>query len=189
MPPRPRPRPRGSLAPFLVWALFGAVAVAIFVTYSRLPARDLWKVSGSGPLAGAGRVLVFTNYSAALAAVMILVLLLDRLRNRSRRLLALVAIGLCAVGPVFVDSSNLDARWVNGLAAVGVGIAFVLTLSVRSPSRRADGIAATGRGSRSASWCSRWRSPRSPPTSAFISTASPRSGAFSRRERCVTSPG
>jgi hypothetical protein len=130
---------RGSSAPFLVWALFGAVAVAILVTYSRLPAKELWNVSGSGPLAGAGRVLVFTNYSPALAAVMILVLLLDRLRDRRLRVLALVAIGLCAVGPVFLDSSDMDARWVNALAAVGVGIAFVLTLAARSPSRPTSG--------------------------------------------------
>ena len=126
---------RGSAAPFLVWALFGAVAVAIFVTYSRLPAKELWKVSGSGPAAGAGRVLLFTNYSLALVSVLILVLLLDRLRDRPWRLLAVVAIGLCAVGPVFVNTSDLDARWVNALAAAGVGFAILLTIVARTPAR------------------------------------------------------
>jgi hypothetical protein len=38
-----------------------------------------------------------------------------------------------------VDSSDLDARWVNAVAAVGVGIAFVLTLAAPSPSRPATG--------------------------------------------------
>jgi len=128
---------RGSAAPFVVWALFGVVAVAIFVTYSRLPARELWHVSGSGPAAGAGRAFVFTNYSLALAAVTILVLLLDRVRDRPRRLLVLVAIAMCAVGPVFVDSSDLDARLVNAVAAVGVGIAFLLSITARTPARAA----------------------------------------------------
>ncbi len=135
-----RSRPRGSVAPFVVWALFGVVAVEIFVTYWRLPASVLWRVTGSGPVAGASRVLVFLGYPVALAAIAILVLLLDRLQGRFLRVLALVAIGLCAVGLAFVRDSNWDARPLNAIGAVGVTIAFLLTLAARSsPGRPVEG--------------------------------------------------
>jgi hypothetical protein len=131
---------RGWIEPLLVWCLFAVVSVEVFVTYSRLPTKELWRVSGSGPLAGASRALVFLSYPVGLAAIVILVLLLDRFRDRPRRALALVAIGLCAVGLAFIRLSSWDARPVNAAAAVGVGIALVLTLAVRrSPGRPADG--------------------------------------------------
>ena len=130
-------RSPGWIEPLLVWCLFGVVAVEILVTYSRLPAKELWRVSGSGPLGGASRALVFLSYPIGVAAIVILVLLLDRFRDRPRRVLALAAIGLCAVGLAFVRLSSWDARPVNAIAAVGVGIAFVLTLSVGRPPGRA----------------------------------------------------
>jgi hypothetical protein len=111
--------------------MFGVVGVEILVTYSRLPASALWRVTGSGPVAGASRGLVFLGYPVALAAIAILVLLLDRLQGRFLRALALVAIGLCAVGLALVRDSNWDARPVNAIGAVGVAIAFLLTLAAR----------------------------------------------------------
>ncbi len=39
------------------------------------------------------------------------------------------AIGLCATIPWFVDQSDLDARWVNAIPALGVAIALVLTVA------------------------------------------------------------
>jgi hypothetical protein len=127
--------PHGSRALPTVWALFGLVAVAILVTYWRLPASVLYHVSGSGPAGGAGRVLVFSNFPVALAAIAVLLVLLDRLRTRRRRALAVAALGMCAVGPMFVDVSDLDARPVNAIAAAGVAIALALTVAAPSPSR------------------------------------------------------
>jgi hypothetical protein len=45
-----------------VWVLFSLVAAEILVTYSRLPARELYHVSGSGLTGGASRALVFREY-------------------------------------------------------------------------------------------------------------------------------
>jgi len=112
----------------LVWALFLLDAVAILVTYSRLPAHELYHVSGSGLEGGLSRVLVDLNFPTALVAIAILLVVLDRVRRL--RVVAVVGIVLCT--PVFwpgvVDEANLDARPVNVIAAVGVSIALALSL-------------------------------------------------------------
>lgn len=111
----------------LVWAIFVADAIAILVTYSRLPAQELYHVSGSGLRGGLSRVLVDSNFPVALVAIAILLVLLDRLRRL--RPLALVGIVLCL--PVFwpgvVDQANLDARPVNAVAGIGVSLALALS--------------------------------------------------------------
>jgi len=53
----------------LVWLLFLTVAAEMFVTYSRLPAGELYHVSHTGLAGGASRVLVFSNFSTALVAL------------------------------------------------------------------------------------------------------------------------
>ncbi len=129
-------RSRGAPAPAFVLAMFAAVGVAIFVTYWRLPASDLYHVSGSGPLAAAGRVVSYLGYSPALAAIPVLLLALDRLRGRVERGLAVAALGLCVAGFFFLDQGNLDARPENAIAAAGVAIAVVLTFrTMRRPGR------------------------------------------------------
>ena len=45
----------------VVWLLFAIRASAVFITYARLPARELYNVTGSGLVGGASRVLVFYN--------------------------------------------------------------------------------------------------------------------------------
>ena len=115
--------------PLAVWALFGIVAVEILVTYSRLPARELYHVTGGGIGLGAGRALVFLNFPVALVAIAIAAI--------SRRRAALLGALLCT--PVFwpgvVKQSNLDARWVNAIAAVGVVVVLAATVTtVRAPS-------------------------------------------------------
>ena len=65
-----------------VWALFAVVALEIFATYWRLPARELYHVSGSGPAGGGSRVLLFLDYPTALVAIAVLVLLADLLATR-----------------------------------------------------------------------------------------------------------
>jgi hypothetical protein len=55
-----------------VWSLFALVAAEVFCTYARIPVRELYHVSGSGPAAGAGRALVFLNFPTALVALALL---------------------------------------------------------------------------------------------------------------------
>lgn len=114
-----------------MWLLFGVVAVEILVTYSRLPAVELYHVSGSGLAGGASRALVFLNFPTALMAIALLATVYERLPGRALRGLAVVAAMLCT--PVFwpgvVSQADLDARWVNVPAAAGVGLALVLTLA------------------------------------------------------------
>ena len=110
----------------VVWSLFLLDAAAILVTYSRLPAHELYHVSGSGLEGGVSRVLVESNFPTALMAIATLLVLLDRLRRF--RWLALTGIVLCL--PVFwpgvVDEANLDARPVNAIAGAGVLVALGL---------------------------------------------------------------
>lgn len=127
----------------LVWAIFVLDAVAILVTYSRLPAPELYHVSGSGLEGGLSRVLVDSNFPVALAAIAILLVLVDRLHRL--RPVAVAGIVLCM--PVFwpgvVDEANLDARPVNAIAGVGVLVALALSLLCgfrdRSRNVRGDG--------------------------------------------------
>jgi hypothetical protein len=116
----------------IVWAMYVVVAVAIFVTYARLPAAELYHVTGTGFAAGASRALVFLNFSTALAAIPVVLVLLDRIESRGEKALAVAAIALCAVvfWPGVVKQSDLDARTVNAFAGVGVALALVLTLRV-----------------------------------------------------------
>lgn len=142
------PPERGSLPVeiVLVWALWLLDAVAILVTYSRVPADELYHVSGSGLEGGLSRVLVFSNFSMALAAIAVLLLLADRLDGLAARA-ALVGIVLCA--PVFwpgvVSEANLDAKWINGVPALGVVVGLALTAHAR---RRFAGAAAARAGDR-----------------------------------------
>jgi len=120
---------RPGLAEVLgVWILYGAVAVVMLITYSRLPAETFYNVSGEGLAAGAGRVLVFLNYSTALVAIALLAVVGDRLRGRLA-LVAGLAVALCAVvfWPGVVEQSDLDAKPVNAVPALGVLLAAVLT--------------------------------------------------------------
>src|SRR5580765_8974104 len=116
-----RPLPREVVA---VWLLFAVVAAEILVTYSRLPASELYHVTGIGLGGGTSRALVFSNYPTALVAIAVLALLAER-----RPAPALVGIALCSAvfWPGVVDQADLDAKPVNALAALGVLIAIALT--------------------------------------------------------------
>jgi hypothetical protein len=124
--------PRGSLPVevALVWAIYLLDAVAMLVTYSRLPADKLYHVSGGGLRGGLSRVLVFSNFSMALVAIATLLLLLERLPSRSSRTVTLVAVALCL--PVFwpgvVDPADLDARPINVVAGLGVLMGLAVTV-------------------------------------------------------------
>jgi Tol biopolymer transport system component len=128
---RHRPRP-GLREVWVVWGLYGLAASAIFATYSRLPVAELYHVSHGGPSGGAGRVLVFLNFSTALASIAIVAVLASVARRRTASIIGLAAVVLCAAvfWPGVVDQNDLDARWVNAIAAAGVLLALALTVAV-----------------------------------------------------------
>ncbi|MGH3039184.1 MAG: hypothetical protein ACRDLZ_07245 [Gaiellaceae bacterium] len=100
----------------------------MWVTYARLPIAELYNVGDNGLAAGAGRALVFLNYPAALVAIALLAVLAERLGG-GLALVAALGAALCAVvvWPGVVEQSDLDAKPVNAVPALGVLIALVLT--------------------------------------------------------------
>jgi hypothetical protein len=115
---------------YVVWLLFALAAVGVFVTYWRLPPSELWKVTHSGLAGGAGRAFVFLSYSAALAAIAVVAIVVDRLQDRRAVLLGIVSVVLCATVaiPGVQTPNDLDAKWANLPAVVGVAIAASLTV-------------------------------------------------------------
>ena len=109
--------------------MFAVVAVEILITYSRIPANQLYHVSGDGLLGGASRVLVYSNFPTALVAIAVLALLTDQRADRLVVGAAIVGVVLCAAvfWPGIVDQNDLDAKPSNAIAAVGVLVAVVLT--------------------------------------------------------------
>jgi hypothetical protein len=103
----------------LIWGLVGATLAAVIVTYSRLPAGELYNVGHSGFRAALGRAVVDLNFPDSLIALAVLGVVMPWLSHRARGA-ALAAAVLCALGPAFVRQADLDARWVNAPAAVGV---------------------------------------------------------------------
>jgi len=118
----------------LVWGLLAAEAVAVVVTYSRLPANDLYNVTGSGLRGGLSRLVVELNFPDSLIALAILGVLAPLLSPALRWIAAAAAV-LCAyaVLPGVVQQSNLDAKWENAIPAVGVALALALTFLARRP--------------------------------------------------------
>ena len=131
-------RDSGRRVVLAVWVLVAVDVVLAFVTYARLPAAELYHVSGTGLVGGLSRALVETNFPAALMAVAVLLAVAPR-----PRWLAWVAGGLClvVVVPGVVDVNNLDAKAVNALPALGVLLACVLSLRSRVPPARSAGPA------------------------------------------------
>lgn len=118
----------------VVWGLLAAEAVAVVVTYSRLPANELYNVTGSGLRGGLSRLVVELNFPDALIALAILGVLAPLLSPALRWIAAAAAV-LCAyaVLPGVVQQSDLDARWENAIPAVGVALALALTFLARRP--------------------------------------------------------
>jgi hypothetical protein len=112
--------------------LVAAVTLAVFVTYARLPADQLYNVSNSGFRGGLSRVVVELNFPDALLALAVLGVIATAL-PRTLRPVALVAALLCAIVlvPGVVSQSHLDAKWINAAPALGVAIAFALSFFAR----------------------------------------------------------
>jgi hypothetical protein len=125
-----------------VWLLVAAAAVAVFATYARLPAAELYNVTGSGFRGGASRVVVELDFPDALIALAVLGVVWPALPRRLRPPAAVAAL-LCLVVlvPGVVAQSHLDARWINAVPALGVAGAFALSLVVPGlePARRVRG--------------------------------------------------
>jgi hypothetical protein len=133
-----RPQSAGLRDVYVVWLLFFLAATAVFVTYWRLPPSVLWKVHNSGFIGGAGRAFVFLSFSAAVAAVGILPIVVDRLEDSRADLLGLSALILCATValPGVQTESHLDPKWSNLPAVLGVALAFLLTVWASRNGRR-----------------------------------------------------
>jgi hypothetical protein len=110
------------------WALWGAVTLAVLVTYSRLDATELYNVSHDALAGGLSRAVVLLNFPIALLALALVLLAVAALPPRAW-LIAGPTIALSAVVPFAVDQSDLDVRWVNAVPALGVVLAFALTLA------------------------------------------------------------
>lgn len=124
------PGARRTSAVLVVWAMFAAATTAVIVTYSRLSPEQLYNVTGHGFVhGGLSRALVYLNFPVGLAAVAMLVVLVDQM-TIERRLAAIAAAVLWT--PVFssrvLSQSHLDATWRNAIPAAGVAIAAFLTL-------------------------------------------------------------
>ena len=130
----------GLVETIAVWCLFALVALAILVTYSRLPPEALYHTSGGGLEGGASRVLVFGGFPFGLVAVPLAWIAAARLRTRPVVVLAALATFLCAtVGfPGVIDQADLDARPVNALAGIGALIALGLTAVAWARGGRGD---------------------------------------------------
>jgi hypothetical protein len=114
------------------------MAVAVVVTYARLPPEQLYNVSDSGLAGGLGRLLVDLNFPDAIAALGVLAVVWRQLPRRALPF-AVVAVVLClvVVGPGVVDQDDLDAKAINVLPAFGVVLALVLSLlAPRPPAER-----------------------------------------------------
>ena len=112
--------------------------MAVFETYWRFPPSELWKVTGTGSSGGASRAFVFLSYSPALASIAVLAVVVDRLGERRATLLGVLALVLCATVaiPGVENPNDLDAKWSNLAAVIGVSIAFGLTVRAGAGGRR-----------------------------------------------------
>ena len=113
-----------------VWALGALAALAVAVTYARLPPEELYNTQDEGLGGGLGRALVFVNFPWALVAVAIALICADRLNARWADAAAALttALALVVLVPGVVDQADLDAKPVNALPAVGVAAALALTV-------------------------------------------------------------
>jgi hypothetical protein len=123
-----------------IWAFCGALALVVLATYARVPPEELYRVERGGLVGGLSRAVIILNFPVAIVAMPVLAVVLARLmqsrwastarRRRATVAVALLAMLLCAITavPGVVRTSDLDARPINALPALGVAIAFLLTL-------------------------------------------------------------
>jgi hypothetical protein len=107
------------------------MTAAVVATYSRVAPEETYHVSHEGFAGGLSRGLTLVNFPIALVAIALMLVAVAAL-PRAAWWLAAPAIALCATIPWFVDQDDLDARWVNGIPALGVLVALGLTVAATS---------------------------------------------------------
>ena len=113
-----------------VLALIVLDGAAVIATYSRFPKTLLYNVHHTDTVAaGFGRELVALNFPFALVGIALVGLAWPRLPGRLR-LVGVAAIVLCAVVYFAVDQTNLDAKPLNAVPALGLALSVVLVLAV-----------------------------------------------------------
>jgi hypothetical protein len=125
-----------------VLALIVLDGIAVIATYSRVPATELYHVRHSGTVAGGfGRELVALNFPFALVGIALVGLAWPRLHGWLR-IAGGTSIAFCAVVYFAVDQSDLDAKPLNAVPALGVALAVGLVFAVGVPAlprrRRGD---------------------------------------------------
>jgi uncharacterized membrane protein len=112
-----------------VWALLGLSALAVLVTYSRIPPEQLWNVRADGLAGGLGRTLVLVNFPIGLAAIALSAVAAARLDTRPAAIAGAAACVLClAVAvPGTVEADDLAPKLSNAVPALGVALALALT--------------------------------------------------------------
>jgi hypothetical protein len=110
-----------------VWAMWGAMALAVGITYSWVGTSDLYHVSRQGLAGGLGRTAVLFNYPIVFVAVATTLVAMAVLPRRAW-LAAGPAIACAALVPFVVDQDDLDVRPANAIPVAGVLVALVLTI-------------------------------------------------------------
>jgi hypothetical protein len=100
----------------------------VVITYSRVDPAETYHVSHEGIAGGLSRAVTLVNFPIALVAIALTLVAVAAL-SPAAWWAGAPAIALCATMPWFVDQDDLDARWVNVIPALGVAIAFALTLA------------------------------------------------------------
>ena len=121
-----------------IWILLGVLTLAVLVTYARFPVDEFYNVSNEGLAGGLSRALVLLNFPVAFIAIALMGFALARLFSIPDALstigrwaigiLAGVATALALVAAFVVDQGDLDAEPVNAIPALGVALAFGITL-------------------------------------------------------------
>ena len=113
-----------------VWGMWAVLLGALAVTYTRLDPTELYHVSRNGFSGGMSRVLVEMNYPLSLVAIALILISLDVLPTRWWWVGGpAIALGALTAWPGVVDDADLDARPINALPAMGVGLALLLTVA------------------------------------------------------------
>ena len=127
-----------------VWIMFAVAALAVLVTYARLPPPELYNVGESGLRGGLGRTLVFLNFPVALAAVAIAAVVAAFVEMPRARAAALLVAASAAAVPFVVEQGDLDAKPANAIPAAGVAVSLLLSLVAAPPRNRRAGTRLPG---------------------------------------------